>query len=406
LELRCERLLQHADGMAMTARALRAGYRDAPAPSQRFAHTTVEWLRTFDAIAALEQPWRALEERAGDRTVLSTFDYNITWFRWYGAGDDSPAAQGAPLVGVARRGSDVVGIAPLVVRRRRIGRVPVVSIEFVPHEAYAGEFLIEDGRTEIAGSFIESLRTSVPHDVVCLNGLEPQTGLYEAVADVARQRRMAIERTAHPNAVVDLSPGYDQYFAQRTPHFRHSVRRHARLIDKAGARDIRGVLLTRGIAEIDDAVARMVAITEASHKLNGQPLAEWHRGFLAELASRFGRRGMLCLPVLTIGGRNAAFVYGLVERRTFYDITLSYDEAFAHLRPGTHLIQEMLRELAGAGVRTVVSHGAHEYKRHWASAFVPSTRVFLFARTARAAATRLLRFRLAGLWRRLGAAEP
>lgn len=365
-------------------------------------------MRTFDAIAALEQPWRSLEQRVADRTVLSTFDYNITWFRWYGAhaGHASPAVQGAPLVGIARRGSEIVGIAPLVARRRRIGRVPVTSIEFVPHEAYAGEFLIEGGHAEIIGAFIESLHASVSHDVICLNGLEPESERYAAVADLARRQRLAIERTIHPNAVVDLSRGYDEYFAQRTAHFRHSVRRHSRLIDKTGARDLRGVLLTRGIGEIDDAVERMIAITEASHKLNGHRLAEWHRGFLTEIARRFGPRGMLCLPVLTIGGRNAAFVYGLVERQTFYDITLSYDESFAHLRPGTHLIQETLRELAASGVHTAVSHGAHEYKRHWASAFVPSTRLFLFTRTARATVTRLLRFRLATLWRRLGAAEP
>lgn len=405
----CERLLQHAGGMAVTAQALRAGVRDARGASSRRAHTTVEWIRTFDAIAALEQPWRALEHRVADRSVLATFDYNITWFRWYGAAgpaDDSPAAQGAPLVGVARRGDDIVGIAPLVVRRRRIGRVPVVSIEFVPHDAYAGEFLVEDGHPEIVGSFVDSLHTSVPHDVICLNGIEPEMDRYAAVAGIAKRRRLAIERTIHPNAVVDLSAGYERYFAQRTAHFRHSVRRHARLIEKAGARGVQGVLLTRGIVGIDDAVERMIAITEASHKLNGQQLAEWHRGFLTELARRFGPRGMLCLPVLTIGGRNAAFVFGLVERQTFYDITLSYDEAFAHLRPGTHLIQVMLRELATSGVQTVVSHGAHEYKRHWASAFVPSTRVFLFAHTARAAVMRLLRFRPAPLWRRLGAAEP
>jgi hypothetical protein len=67
-----------------------------------------------------------------------------------------------------------------------------------------------------------------------------------------------------------------------------------------------------------------------------------------------------------------------------------------------HLIQEMLRDLAGAGVQTVVSHGAHDYKKHWASEFVPSKRVVLFAPGLRAAATRFIRFSLGSAWRRLG----
>ena len=65
-----------------------------------------------------------------------------------------------------------------------------------------------------------------------------------------------------------------------------------------------------------------------------------------------------------------------------------------------HLIQQMLRELAAANVHTVVSHGAR-YK-HWATKFVPSPRVFLFAPNMRAAATRFLRFRMAAAWRHFG----
>jgi CelD/BcsL family acetyltransferase involved in cellulose biosynthesis len=385
--------------MSGTAQALRlTGHEPSVVP--RAPHTTLEWVRSFEAIASLEGPWRRLEAAVENRTVLSTFDYNVAWFKFYGG------LEGSPLVGVARRHDEVVGIAPLVVRQRRIGRVPLTSVEFVPHEAYAGEFLVEDGHSELVDAFILGLQQATPFDVVCLNGFEPGTDLFDAAARAAERDGFRLESTNHPNAVVDLRNGYERYFAGRTAHFRQSVRRHARLIAKAGKPDVGGVVLKRGIDRLDEAVDRMIAITEASHKLLGARLADCHRGFLTELAHRFGAHGMLCLPILRIGDRDAAFVFGLVERGTFYDVTLSYDEAFASLRPGTHVIQEMLRELASAGVHTVVSHGAHEYKRHWATAFVPSTRVFLFARTARARLTRLLRFSCAPIWRRFGAPEP
>lgn len=111
---------------------------------------------------------------------------------------------------------------------------------------------------------------------------------------------------------------------------------------------------------------------------------------------------MLALPILAISDRDAAFVFGLVERNCFYDITLAYDEGFARLSPGMDLIQEMLRDFTAVGVHTVVSHGAHDYKKHWASGFVPGKRVFLFAPGLRAAATRFTRFSLGPAWRRLG----
>lgn len=65
------------------------------------------------------------------------------------------------------------------------------------------------------------------------------------------------------------------------------------------------------------------------------------------------------------------------------------------LSPGFYLMQKSIEALASAGVHTVISHGAHEYKRHWATAFVPQKRVLLFAAGLRAAAARFVRFSLA-----------
>jgi CelD/BcsL family acetyltransferase involved in cellulose biosynthesis len=114
---------------------------------------------------------------------------------------------------------------------------------------------------------------------------------------------------------------------------------------------------------------------------------------------------MLSLPVLTIGGKDAAFILGVVDRGCFFDITLAYDESFAKVSPGAFLMQHTLQQLAAARVHTAISHGAHDYKKHWSSAFVPQKRIFLFAPGVKAAATRFVRFGLEPLWRRFGKRE-
>ena len=112
---------------------------------------------------------------------------------------------------------------------------------------------------------------------------------------------------------------------------------------------------------------------------------------------------MLSLPILSIGGRDAAYIIGVIERGCFYDVTLAYDESFASLGPGIHLMQQTLKRLAASGVHTVVSHGAHDYKRHWATRFVPQKRIFLFSSRPLAIAARLVRFGLQPMWQRVSA---
>ena len=129
-------------------------------------------------------------------------------------------------------------------------------------------------------------------------------------------------------------------------------------------------------------------------------MAEHHRAYYRDLTARFGRRGMADVSILTIGGVDAAYIVAIAERGIYYDISVSYSEEFTALSPGISLMQETLRTLPSFGIHKVISHGAHEYKRRWATGFHTITRVFLFPAGLRASLSRFLKFRVApALWR-------
>jgi hypothetical protein len=132
----------------------------------------------------------------------------------------------------------------------------------------------------------------------------------------------------HAYALVDLRDGYGAYRARLSSHYRRNLNQKARKIAAAGF-TVQGVQQTQGLDALDACLARMIRINEASYKLEGRPLADRHRRFLAEVVRRFGASGMLSLPILSIDGTDAAFILGVVERGCFYDITLAYDESFA-----------------------------------------------------------------------------
>jgi CelD/BcsL family acetyltransferase involved in cellulose biosynthesis len=356
----------------------------------------IEWMTATSDIERLEDQWRTLEAAVQHRTHVSTFDFLYPWYLHY-AGDYG----GTPLVGAAWEGRDLVGIAPLTVRPGRLGRVPVTRIDFAPTDSIAGEFLALDDRSDVVSPLLEALTSHVRFDVVCLNGFEQTSHLLPAVQTAAARRHLSVETEHHSYAMVDLGEGYDAYWRRLDGDVRRKLNHRARKIRALGA----GVDSALSGHSLDDAytrVARMIAITEASYKLQGRRLADNHRRFLTDVAIRFARRDMLSLPILTIGGRDAAFILGVIDRGCFYDITLSYDESFAKLGPGMFLMQETLKQFAAAGIHTAVSHGAHDYKRSWSTRFVPQKRLFLFPRTPRAALARLMRFGLQPVWRYLG----
>jgi CelD/BcsL family acetyltransferase involved in cellulose biosynthesis len=361
------------------------------------ASLTIEWLKSPDQLDRIAGAWAELEAAVQKRTHLSTFDFLAPWYRHY-----SGSYGGAPLVGLAWRGQRLVGVAPLTVCSGAVARIPVTRIEFAPSDVPAGEFLVDDDQPETVAALIESVVDHQKFDVISLDGFDAGSPQLTALNEIASKRNLPIETTDHAYAVADLRGGYQKYHAGLSGHYRRNLNQKARKMTEAGGGRVEGVRLGGDPKAIEKSVARAIAITEASHKLNGQRLGDDHRGFMLELARRFGARGMLSLPILTIQGRDAAFILGVVERHRFYDITLAYDESFAKLSPGALLMQRTVEQLAAEGVDMVISHGAHDYKKHWATAFVPQKRVFLFAPSLRGAATRFVRFYLAPLWQRVG----
>jgi CelD/BcsL family acetyltransferase involved in cellulose biosynthesis len=245
---------------------------------------------------------------------------------------------------------------------------------------------------------------TVRFDIACLDGLAPESTHLAALHAAAAHHRLPIELDDHAFAIVDLRDGYQQYVSTLSGHYRRNLNQKARKIAAAGV-TVDGVLGTADADSVERAIERMITITEASYKLAGQRLADHHRHFLGDVIRRLAARGKLALPLLSIGGRDAAFILGVLERGCFYDITLAYDEQFAKVSPGAYLMQRTLESFAAAGVHTAVSHGAHDYKKHWSSAFVPQKRAFLFAPTLRARATRMIRFSLRPVWARLDASH-
>jgi CelD/BcsL family acetyltransferase involved in cellulose biosynthesis len=362
---------------------------------------SIRWITSLTDFKELATEWKMLESRVKDRSVFSTFDLLDAWYRNY-AGDYA----GDPLIGVARREGTLVGVAPLLKRRGCLARVPLTRAQFATHDAYSGEFLVEDDGADTIRSFVDSLADLREFDLICFNGIEPGTLRFRALEEAAAHHQWTIETSNHPNAMVDLRDGYQGYCQRMSRNFRRTLKRQAERVAEVGTPVIEGVQLTSGIERLESCIARLVAVTEASYKLKGQRLADHHRGCLGDLARNFAARGMLHLSILSIGTRDAAVVMGLVERGCYYDLTLAYAEEFASLSPGAYLMQQVLSDLASRGVHTLVSHGAHEYKRRWSTAFVPSTRVFLFSRNNCARLSRFLRFRLASVWQKLGSEEP
>ena len=360
-------------------------------PLQLAATTRVEWVTDLERIRALERWWRPLEQGLDRRAVVPRFDYVVPWYRHYrGVGHER---YGEPLVGVAWRGGEVVGIAPLTAWRGSFGKVPLRRIDFVGFNADGGEFLIGEDPAAVAAEFVRSLCRESSFDLLCLNGIEPGSETLSAIGEVAGECGLALGELPYRYATVDLSRGFESYRRSMSRNFRRNIKRLEHRVRSAGEPVVERLPVGGDRGPLPAFLERMFAIADASWKARADgPMAEHHREFYRQTLTRFAARGEVDFAILTLGGKDAAFLAALVDRDVYFDFTISFADEFSAVSPGIYLMLRMLELLPHDGIRRVVSHGDHEYKLRWASGWVAQRRLCLFGHGVRAALARMMKF--------------
>ena len=201
------------------------------------------------------------------------------------------------------------------------------------------------------------------------------------LADLAHGDHLAVVRQRYVRRWVDLTRGYDRWWAGRSAQARAGLRRKVRRLDAAS--EVRRYATPEEIAAFLP-LARGVAATTYQDRLLGAALPDTPP-FVAETLARATAdevRGWL----LFIDGAPAAYLFCTAERDGAGD-TLRYDHdpAYGALSPGGVLQLAALRDLMAERrfARLDFLEGDGQHKRLFASDGVECCDVLLLRRTLR-----------------------
>lgn len=180
------------------------------------------------------------------------------------------------------------------------------------------------------------------------------------------------------------STGIVNIYRGTSRHFRHELRRFARLLESHG-----------------DATASFESVSYPQPQLLKEFFALEAAGwkgqrqtaigstpqtalFYREIVRFAAQKRIFRLYTLNLEGRMIAGCFGVDGIRTFHGMKLTHDEALRRCAPGHLLTQEMLKDCAARGLTEVSLGGkADEYKKHWTSNVHRNLNGFIFNRSFR-----------------------
>jgi CelD/BcsL family acetyltransferase involved in cellulose biosynthesis len=243
------------------------------------------------------------------------------------------------------------------------------------HESSLADLLLADAEDDSTAQLLLDALGEQPFDHADLYGLPASSRL-------AGERRVRfVERVEAP--VLEMPDGWEAAYAARTSSKQRNLhRRRLRQLGEVGEVEL---VVARTPDEID------AAITEAFHlhelRWRGRPDGstfgtEAGRVFHRAAARRLAGDGVVCIVLMRVAGRPAAFHYIFTLDGVMLSHRLGFDPALARYSPGLVTTLETLRIASELGLHRVEFLGGGErYKVELADRFEPLSEAIGLART-------------------------
>jgi CelD/BcsL family acetyltransferase involved in cellulose biosynthesis len=289
--------------------------------------------------------------------------------------------ESAPVVlGIARRGSELLGVLPLRRRSSFFCGVPAKTLQSLSGaHSCRYDLCSADGEKEVATHEIwRALRADSSWDVIeALN--VPEHGGFESLMRWAAKDGFFVARwRTLLTPYLSISPG--DPFRNCPPQQagnRNRLKSYFKKLEK------RGVVQIASTAEYTDgAFEAFVALEAAGWKgrdggaIGCKPVvSEFYQRALKGAA----RAGHLRVQSLLVDGKPVAMELGLLMNRRYYSPKFAYDESFSKCSPGNLMNRESIQLAADSGVELYDFLGPRaRHKLLWTDKVRPHSNCYIF----------------------------
>lgn len=329
-------------------------------------------------LPALALAWHDLWLKTPGATFFQTLDWLLAYWKHYGA------TQQLRVIVVEELGRPI-GILPLTIipEATAIGAVSLLTYPLHNWGPFYGP-LGPAPRETLAEALKLLARLPRDWELFDLRWIDHEAGGREVLAATEAAGFDAAEVHWQDLYQVDLTGGWDAYFASRSSGFRNNIRRAAKRVKAAGRLELVRYRPGGTLAGDDDPRLDLydacVALAEKSWQgssYTGTTLSHADiRDFLRDAHVAAARTGTLDLCLLQLDGRPVAFAYNYHKDGYVFGLRAGWDPDYAETGLGTYLYAECLEDSCRLGDR-IYDLGPYYFdvKQRWINRVTQTHRV-------------------------------
>jgi CelD/BcsL family acetyltransferase involved in cellulose biosynthesis len=309
---------------------------------------------------ALAPAWEEIEQLEAPTGPFVSAAWHLAWWHAYGL-------ERRPLVLVAHRGGQVVGVAPLMRAPGVLRRIPVRLVSFIENGASSRcDVTAGVAREDVIRAALDYLARSSEWDVLLLRKLPAWSPTCGILPELLKRRgmRYAIHESLQ-SPFVRIDQPWEQYFAGRSGKLRKECRSNLRRLQALGDVEVEEIA---EFGRLERILPEMCMVADRSWKAPlGTALSSGrHLAFFKRLAPEASRRGWLNVWTLRVGGQMIAFEFHLHCRGINHGLRSEFDERYRDYAPGAVLHHNLVKALFESGRKGYdLGGGPAPYKIRW-----------------------------------------
>ncbi len=284
----------------------------------------------------------------------------------------------------------LVGVLPLLSKRSWYAGVPVTVLSG-PANAHSVRFDLitaPDVSPEAVGALMwAQLKQTQGWDILALPVFPERGACDRMIALAATEKYHTLKFLFQECPVLHLqanSQGKLDPLAGTSRHFRHELRRFARLLEEETGYPPRLVCHNEPDAPSMERFYQLEAAGWKGEEGSAIACNPQTRRFYDTIAEEGSRRGYFCLHTLETNGTLAAAAFSVKTDRCFSPMKIAYNEALRRGGPGQLLFNGILQECAERQIPEFFFGGTKDrYKTSWTEETLPHFNGFIFRPTAR-----------------------
>jgi len=334
----------------------------------------IEVVGTYEGFLRLETEWKDLLERVGNDSVSLTFEWFNAW--WKAFGSDK-----VPLIMVARENNKTVGIAPLMLMKRKLRWFPIREVSFVENDnSPSADFIIADKHDEFIGAVIERLIEDAKiWDIISFNNIPKDSPTCSSLDKILKKNKLRHGvRPGLRSPFIKINTSWEEYYASRTKKFRKVLRNKVNRIARAG--------VTYRIVKIEndnkEATSTVYEISKNSWKARcGQSIVDSSstKQFFDELTRISAQNRWLNIWLLFINDMPVAYEYHLRYGNKLYALRSDYIDEYEESSPGSILDMHIVQKAFEEGISEYDMCGTDNfYKMNWTNTVHEHAKYMIF----------------------------